>query len=46
MANANSVQASQAGQARGRQMKQAKMPGDPNRRAKATVDIIDAILDR
>ena len=26
-------------------MKQAKMPADPNRRAKATVDIIDAILD-
>lgn len=27
-------------------MKQQKMPADPNRRAKATVDIIDAILDR
>jgi hypothetical protein len=27
-------------------MKQAKMPADPNRRAKATVDAIDAILDR
>lgn len=27
-------------------MKQSKMPADPNRRAKATVDIIDAILDR
>ncbi len=26
--------------------KQQKMPADPNRRAKATVDIIDAILDR
>jgi hypothetical protein len=26
-------------------MKQSKMPADPNRRAKATVDIIDAILD-
>ena len=26
-------------------MKQQKMPADPNRRAKATVDIIDAILD-
>ena len=26
-------------------MKQAKMPADPNRRAKATVDAIDAILD-
>jgi hypothetical protein len=26
-------------------MKQAKMPADPNRRAKATVDVIDAILD-
>ena len=25
-------------------MKQQKMPADPNRRAKATVDIIDAIL--
>jgi hypothetical protein len=25
--------------------KQAKMPADPNRRAKATVDAIDAILD-
>jgi hypothetical protein len=24
-------------------MKQSKMPADPNRRAKATVDIIDAI---
>ena len=29
-----------------RYMKQAKMPADPNRRAKATVDMIDAILDR
>lgn len=27
-------------------MKQTKMPADPNRRAKATVDAIDAILDR
>jgi len=27
-------------------MKQAKMPADPNRLAKATVDAIDAILDR
>ncbi|OGO55199.1 MAG: hypothetical protein A2V85_07935 [Chloroflexi bacterium RBG_16_72_14] len=26
-------------------MKQGKMPADPNRRAKATVDAIDAILD-
>jgi hypothetical protein len=26
-------------------MKQSKMPADPNRRAKATVDAIDAILD-
>lgn len=26
--------------------KQSKMPADPNRRAKATVDAIDAILDR
>ena len=26
-------------------MKQDKMPADPNRRAKATVDAIDAILD-
>ncbi len=26
-------------------MKQSKMPADPNRRAKATVDIIDAILN-
>jgi hypothetical protein len=26
-------------------MKQSKMPADPNRRAKATVDMIDAILD-
>jgi hypothetical protein len=26
-------------------VKQQKMPADPNRRAKATVDIIDAILD-
>lgn len=26
-------------------MKQSKMPADPNRRAKATMDIIDAILD-
>ena len=26
-------------------MKQAKMPADPNRRAKATADMIDAILD-
>lgn len=26
-------------------MKQQKMPADPNRRAKATVDAIDAILD-
>jgi hypothetical protein len=26
--------------------KQSKMPADPNRRAKATADIIDAILDR
>lgn len=25
-------------------MKQSKMPADPNRRAKATVDAIDAIL--
>lgn len=27
-------------------MKQTKMPRDPNQRAKATVDAIDAILDR
>jgi hypothetical protein len=27
-------------------MKKPKMPADPNRRAKATVDAIDAILDR
>lgn len=27
-------------------MKQSKMPADPNRRAKATIDAIDAILDR
>lgn len=27
-------------------MKQSKMPADPNQRAKATVDAIDAILDR
>ena len=27
-------------------MKQQKMPADPNQRAKATVDAIDAILDR
>lgn len=27
-------------------MKQSKMPADANRRAKATVDAIDAILDR
>jgi hypothetical protein len=26
-------------------MRQQKMPADPNRRAKATVDIIDAILN-
>ena len=26
-------------------MKRSKMPADPNRRAKATVDMIDAILD-
>lgn len=26
-------------------MKQSRMPADPNRRAKATVDAIDAILD-
>ena len=26
-------------------MKQSKMPADPNRRAKATVDAIDAIVD-
>jgi hypothetical protein len=26
-------------------MKKSKMPADPNRRAKATVDAIDAILD-
>jgi hypothetical protein len=26
-------------------MKQSKMPADPNRRAKATVDAIDAILN-
>lgn len=26
-------------------MKQSKMPADPNRRAKATVDMVDAILD-
>jgi hypothetical protein len=26
-------------------VKQSKMPADPNRRAKATMDIIDAILD-
>ena len=25
--------------------KQSKMPADPNRRAKATVDMVDAILD-
>ncbi len=29
-----------------RDVKQQKMPADPNRRAKATVDMIDAILDR
>lgn len=28
-----------------RDVKQSKMPADPNRRAKATVDAIDAILD-
>jgi hypothetical protein len=28
-----------------RYMKQGRMPADPNRRAKATVDAIDAILD-
>lgn len=27
-------------------MKQSKMPADPNQRAKATVNAIDAILDR
>jgi hypothetical protein len=27
-------------------MQKRKMPADPNRRAKATVDAIDAILDR
>lgn len=27
-------------------MKRSKMPADPNRRAKATVDALDAILDR
>jgi hypothetical protein len=27
-------------------VKQSRMPADPNRRAKATVDMIDAILDR
>jgi hypothetical protein len=27
-------------------MKQSKMPADPNRRPKAMVDAIDAILDR
>jgi hypothetical protein len=27
-------------------VKQSKMPADPNRRAKATVGAIDAILDR
>jgi hypothetical protein len=27
-------------------VKQSEMPADPNRRAKATVDAIDAILDR
>jgi hypothetical protein len=27
-------------------VKQSKMPADPNKRAKATVDAIDAILDR
>ena len=27
-------------------MKRSKMPADPNLRAKATVDAIDAILDR
>jgi len=27
-------------------MKKSKMPADPNRSAKATVDMIDAILDR
>jgi hypothetical protein len=32
--------------AEGKRMKQSKMPADPNRRAKATVDAIDAILDR
>lgn len=26
-------------------MKQSKMPADPNRRAKATADIVDAILN-
>lgn len=26
-------------------MKQSKMPADPNRRAKATMDAIDAIMD-
>ena len=26
-------------------MKQSKMPADPNRRAKATADMVDAILD-
>lgn len=29
-----------------RDVKLSKMPADPNRRAKATVDAIDAILDR
>lgn len=28
-----------------RDVKRTKMPADPNRRAKATVDMIDAILD-
>jgi hypothetical protein len=32
--------------ARDATVKQSKMPADPNRRAKATVDAIDAILDR
>ena len=27
-------------------MKQSRMPRDPNQRAKATVDAIDAIIDR
>lgn len=26
-------------------MKQSKMPADPNRRAKSTADMVDAILD-